>query len=150
MELFKEIRWLLIIVVSVSLYFPLNVPLAALAYKVQRGTRPLGMEQFPFWVRSALAAVGLTAMSYVTLLVDYYLVGLDMPADAIHIGLLLLYFPAGLWFFVMMFDLDEFGEGFNIFLLYLGLPAVVLVLMLAIGFRLPFLLPEGWILPSAA
>jgi hypothetical protein len=148
-ELLQELRWLLIVVAAVSLYFPLNVPLAALAFKVQRGTKPLGMESSSLWFRSTVAALGMTLMSWGAIFLDYYLVRVqDLPADVVHLTVLAFLVPAGMWYFFLIFGLDEALDAVSIFLIYLGLPGVVLTLLLVMNVRLPFVIPEGWVLPS--
>ena len=149
MELLKELRWLLIVVAAVSLYFPLNVPLAALAYKVQRGPKPLDIETEALWFRSTVAAFGLSVASWGAILLDYYLVrSQDLPADLVHLTLLGALVVLGIWYFFVIFGVDEATEAFGIFLLYLGLPGVVLTLLLLLNIRFALWIPEGWVLPS--
>lgn len=147
MELFQELRWILIIACSVSLFFPVNVPLAALAYKVQRGAKPLDLDTQAFWVRSAMAALGLTVLSWLVLFLDQYLVGLDFPADMVHLVLFLVLLPAGIWYFIWIFGVDEAMDGVNIFLIYLALPSLVLAFFVLINFTWPTALAESFLPP---
>jgi hypothetical protein len=144
-ELFREVRWLLILVVSISLYFPLNVPLAALAYRVQRGTKPIPLETGPFWTRSAFVALGLTILSYLTLGLDYFAVSWGLPADVVHLVFLGLYLPVGVWYVFWMFELEEALEAFNILLIYVALPGLPLALIVSLGFDLPVWLADSWL-----
>jgi hypothetical protein len=147
-EQFNEVRWLLVLVVSAALYFPLTVPLAALAYKVQRGPKPIEMEPAPFWTRSTLVALGLALMAGAVMFVDHWLVSLDFPAGFVHLALLLLFLPAGAWYVFWMFEYDELSEGVSAFLVFIGLPAVLFAFFLLFNFRLPVALPESWVIPG--
>ena len=62
MDLFAFIGWCLAVLCLVTLAWPLNVPLMALAYKVRRGTEPLDIEGAELWTRSALGSAGLAGI----------------------------------------------------------------------------------------
>jgi hypothetical protein len=53
-DLFAFVGWFVAVVCAVTVAWPLNVPLMALAYKVRRGSEPLDLEARELWTRSAL------------------------------------------------------------------------------------------------
>ena len=89
------IRTVWVVVVSVSILLPLNIPLAALAYKIHLGDKPVPMETTPYWIRSTFVAVGLALMCLVLMFADYWLVTTGPPDQrGIDGGLLLRRGPA--------------------------------------------------------
>jgi hypothetical protein len=90
-------EWVADLVILV-LFWLANVLLAALAYKLQVGYKPLPMPPLEFWIRSSLAGSGLAAMLFVAYLL-YYLTAFaweapDAVANSIFWVLLLAYLPA--------------------------------------------------------
>lgn len=149
MDLFEFCRWALILTVSSTLYFPLTMPLAALAFRIQLGTRKFPFDEDEgFWWRCALAALGLSLLSGVVLLLDWFLVSSDMPAGIVHIALLMAYLPAAVWHLFWSFACDDLGEGLGILVVYILLPSLLLGLLLLFGVRFPITLAESWIGPA--
>jgi len=146
-EFFDLFRWGLIVVVSITALFPLNVPLAALAYKVRLGPRPVPLEPAAFWGRAALAALALAGMSVVLVVLDLVLVAADIPAGVVHLGLLMLYIPPAVWVLFRVFALEDALEGLSLFLIYVLLPGLPLLLLYAL-FHLPLLPAESWLAPT--
>jgi hypothetical protein len=141
----EVIRWVLILLVSVSIYWPLNIPLAALAYKVRLGPRPLPMETSAFWTRATFVALGLAVLAAALMFLDYGLVtGMEMPAAIVHLGLFLLYLPVAVWYVFWMFALDDLLEAFSLLLIYLCLPGFVLALLWQFDVQLPLALADSW------
>jgi hypothetical protein len=143
-EFFELFRWGLIVVVSITALFPLNVPLAALAYKVRLGPAPVPMEQAAFWGRATLAALSLAGMTLVLVAVDTVLVNVDVPAGVVHLALLMVYIPAAVWVLFRIFALDDALQGLSLLLLYVCLPGLPLLLLYAL-FHLPWLPAESWL-----
>ena len=54
LEFWEFFRQVLILLIIISLAFPLNVPLAAVAYKVRLGARPIPLSWVSFALRSVL------------------------------------------------------------------------------------------------
>jgi hypothetical protein len=148
-EFFNLFRWALILIVSVTIAFPLNVPLAALAYKVRNGPAPVPMEPAAFWGRATLAALVLAGLSLVTSLIDYVLVSsAEVPANVVHLGLVLAYLPAAVYIVFRVFELEDPFQALSLFVLYVCLPGLPLLLLYALfDLRLPFQLAEGWLAP---
>jgi hypothetical protein len=142
------VSWAVAVVAAVTLLWPLNVPLAALAYKVRNGPGPLGLEE-GFWWRSTFAALGLAGMTLVLLGLAYLLVGAaKMPPGVIHLVLLLSYIAAAGWYLFWIFALEDIGQGLSVFLIYVllaGLPLLVLGRWFGWWARLAAAWP--WLLP---
>jgi hypothetical protein len=129
-ELFAFVSWCLVTVVAVTLFWPVNIPLMALAYKVRHGGKPIDMDGREFWIRCTLAALGLTGMTLLTLGLVYVLVRrAELPAGAIHLTLLLAYLPAAVGFVFWVFGLEDMVQAVGVFLLYILLPGFPLLLL---------------------
>jgi hypothetical protein len=145
------LAWSLLVIHGVALLWPVNTLLMALAYKVQNGQAPLGMEAREFWSRSAFAALALAVLSLLLVGAAYLLVGAaELPGGPIHLILLLLYLPAAVALVFWLFALDDVLQALSIFAIYILLPGAVL-LVLAWWFswfdRIREQVP--WLLPSS-
>jgi hypothetical protein len=149
-ELFNFIRWVLVIIVTTTLFWPLTVPLAALAYKVRLGPEPVPMDTTAYWTRSAFAALGMAVMALVLAGVDYLLISGGMPPGVVHFALLLLYVPVAIWFLTTMFALEDLLQGLSVLIIWVFLPGLVLGGLNLIGFGLPLALAESWLPPVAS
>ncbi|HKI35661.1 MAG TPA: hypothetical protein VKA46_27645 [Gemmataceae bacterium] len=130
MDLFPFIGWVVAVVCLVTLAFPLNVPLMALAYKVRHGSEPLEVEGSELWTRSALASAGPAGLSLVLLLLAYALVqGAELPRGITLVVLLLAYLPAAVAYVTWCWGYDEFVDGLSVFLIYVLLPGLPLLLI---------------------
>ncbi len=147
MDLFEFMRWVLIISLSIN-FFPINIPLAAMAYKIRLGNAKLPMDTDVFWWRSTGVALGLFGLSLVTMVLDFLAVSIDFPPGLVHIVLFLLYLPAAVWYVFWMFALDDILEGFSLLMIYTWLPGLILALLVTFGFHLPVLPAESMIQPN--
>src|SRR2546430_11689471 len=95
MEFFAFFRHLLIILIAISLYWPLNVPLAALAYKVRLGAEPVPLPVVTFWVRSTVAALGMAVLSVSLLGSDQFLTSIGLPPGPVDLAMAIVYVPLG-------------------------------------------------------
>lgn len=130
MDLFAFIGWVVAVVCLVTLAWPLNVPLMALAYKVRRGTQPLDVEGAELWTRSALASGGPAGMSLALLLLAYLLVqGAGLPQGPTVLVLLMAYLPAAVAYVTWCWGYDELVDGLSVFLIYVLLPGLPLLLV---------------------
>jgi hypothetical protein len=129
-DTFAYIGWVVAVVCAVTLAWPLNVPLMALAYKVRRGSEPLDVEGAELWTRSALAAAGPAGMSLVMLLLGYLLVQVaELPRGATFLVLFVAYLPAAVAYVTWCWGYDEFVDGLGVFLIYVLIPALPLLLI---------------------
>jgi hypothetical protein len=130
--LFSFVSWCLTIIAVVTVIWPLNIPLAALAYKVRLGYRPLTMERRAFWWRCTFATLSLAGMTLV-LLGPYSLLyalveGAEFKPNQVQLVLLMAYVPAAVWVMFIMFAYEDMLEALSLFLLYILLPGLPLLL----------------------
>jgi hypothetical protein len=144
-ELFSFVRWVLVVAITTTLFWPLTVPLAALAYKVRLGPAlvPLGTQAY--WTRSAFAALGLAVLALLLAGADALLCAGGMPPGVVHVILLLVYLPVATWSLTVMFALDDLGEGLSVLLIWIFLPGLVLGMLNLIGISFPMALAESWL-----
>jgi len=129
-DIFRFISWCLIAVYAVTLIFPVNVALVALAYKVKLGGRPIDMEPGEFWWRCSFAALGLAGLSLVLIAFDYGLIAsVQMPAGPVQLTLFLLYLPAAIGFLFWILGMDDVMNAASVFVLYILLPGLPLLLI---------------------
>src|SRR5574341_2263792 len=107
----------------ITLAWPVNVPVMALAYKYRHGRQPIPLSAGELWGRSAIAALVLGAMSLVPLLGAYLV--LEDSTAAFHPCsllpyLLLIYLPIASYFVRWVFYLEEAIEGFSLVAVYLA------------------------------
>ena len=130
MDILAFLAWALVTIYGVTLLWPVNAGLMALAYKVQNGPAPVAYEGNEFWVRSTFAALALAVLSLVMLGLAYLLVGsAGLPAGPVHLILLLLYLPAAVALVFWLFALDDVLQALSIFAIYVLLPGAVLLLL---------------------
>jgi len=146
-EFYTFVRWVLVIAISTTLFWPLTVPLAALAYKVRLGPAPVPLEPAAYWTRSAFAALGLAFLALVVAGLDNLLWLGDFPAKLVHVVVLLAYIPAAVWFLTVIFALEDLGQGLSVLTIWIFLPGLVLGLMSLIGITFPLDLAESWLPP---
>jgi hypothetical protein len=116
--------------ILVAALWPFNVPLAALAYKIHRGPRPLGIERAELWTRSTFAALCVALATLAMLLVDFVLIRFAaLPAGPIQLAGFLLYVPVAVWILFVFFALDDLLAGLGLFVIYVYLPAGVLFVL---------------------
>jgi len=141
-EVYLFFRWLLVVAVTVSVFWPLNVPFAALAYKVRNGQQPLPLETGPFWIRSTFAGLGMAVLALLAVLIDVLLVQADLPAGIAHVIVVLLFTPAAVWFLFWIYALDEMPQGASVLLLFVFLPGLPLALLWWLGVQVP---ADAWL-----
>lgn len=154
MDLFSFVAWLLLTMVVVTIAWPLNVPLLALAIKVRRAQQPLGYETAELWWRSTFGALGLAVLALIVVGLSYGLV-VEMEMSAargpVHLVLLLVFIAAAVPYLFWVLGLDEMVEAAGIFVLYVflpGLPLFLLGWLLGLGGRVAPLAP--WLAPAAS
>jgi hypothetical protein len=144
-ELFAFFRWVLVITVTTTLFWPLTVPLAALAYKVRLGPAPVPMATSAFWTRSAFAALGMAVLALLLAGLDALLALGGFPPGVVHFALLLLYVPLAAWFLTVLFALEDPLEGLSVLVIWIFLPGLLLGALSLLGFELPLALAESWL-----
>jgi hypothetical protein len=152
-DLFSFAAWMLLTTVLVTIVWPLNIPLLALAIKVRRGQQPIGYETpAELWWRCTFGSLGLAVLALIAVGLSYGLiVELDLqPARGpVHLVLLLLLFTGGVPYLFWMLGLEDVIEAAGIYFLYVflpGLPLFFLGWLLSLGDRVGPLVP--WLAPA--
>jgi hypothetical protein len=148
-EFFEFFRQVLIFLVTISLYWPLTIPLAALAYKVRHGATPIPLGTVAYWLRSTVAALGMVVIALSLTGFDATLTAADLPPGVVHLVIFALFVPLASWWMYTVFALEDFWEGLSTLLLFVFVPGIVLVLLhLAFDVKAPhFLDIYEWIKP---
>ena len=130
MPLFNFVSWCLLTIGVVTLIWPLNIPLLALAYKVRLGYRAVPLAKAAFWWRSTFGSLGLAGMTLVLMGVLYALVdGADFKPEQVQLVLLMAYLPAAVWYLFWMYAMEDMLESLSVFLLYILLSGLPLLLI---------------------
>jgi hypothetical protein len=151
-ELFNFFRLMLAVIATVTIAWPVNIPFAALAYKVRlgQGTNPL--EPRAFWTRSTFAALGLAGMSLVLLGIDYALAKqFEFPPGPVHLFLFMVYVPVAVWYLFVLYAMEDLLQALGVFVLYIFLPGLPLLLIDQVfDFRQPLSYALAWLPPVLA
>jgi len=132
-ELYRFFWGLLAWIATVAILWPVNVPMLALAYKIQNGPKPLTMEREDLWYRSIVAALFVAGITLGFVILDYLVVDWgDFPSGPIHLIIFLTYVPVAAWCLFVVFAYDDLLDGFSLLLIYLGLPIFALFLFNAV------------------
>ena len=148
-EFWDFFRQVLILLIIISLYFPINVLLAALAYKVRIGAKPVPLSITDFVLRSTVAALGMGVLSLSLMGFDKILTEAGLPPGLVHMTMCLCFVPLKRlgWMF-KAFALEDAWEGLSTLLLFIFLPGLVLVLVKLMASATPrpyFIDVEDWI-----
>lgn len=148
MGVFGFVSWSIVIIATVTLLWPLNIPLIALAFKVRNGQKPVDMEPKEFWTRSTFGALGLALLGLFLLLATYvFTVYMKLPFGPTQLTVLLFYLPIAVWYVFWMFALEDMGQALSLYLVYIllaGLPLLGLGHLFGIWNRLGKSLPWLW------
>jgi hypothetical protein len=126
--IFQFVSWCLVVIAAITLAWPVNVPLAALAYKIRNGPNKIDMDAEDFWWRCGFAALCLFGVSAVTLGLVYLFVDrLGLPSGLTHLVLLLAYLPVCVWIAFWAFALEDMLQGLGLFVIYVLLPGLPLL-----------------------
>jgi hypothetical protein len=133
-DLFSFANWVLVLILTITLLWPINIGLLILAFRVQLGTGKLPYDEpRELRWRAALGATGLVGLSLVFVGLAYVInVGAELTGSmrgAVYLTLLLLYVPAAVGFLFWCFAFEDLGPAVAVFLLYVGLPAFPLLLV---------------------
>jgi hypothetical protein len=147
LEFFQFFRQVLILLIVISLYWPLNVPFAALAYKIRNGPGPIPIETMSLWWRATIAGLGMAVLSLSLMGFDGFLTTAGIPAGLVHALMFMCFIPLGAWWMFTAFALEDSWEGLSALLIFVFLPGLFLVLLkLIFGLDPPhFIDVRGWI-----
>ena len=129
MALYNFFSWCLTYITVITVFFPVNVLLMALVYKIRSGGQKIDMEPREFWWRSTFASLGLGILSLVTLGVAYLLIeGAELPKGQLHLVLFMAYLPVAVGYVFWVYALEDLLQGLSVFSMYVLLPALPLFL----------------------
>jgi hypothetical protein len=119
----------------VAMLFPVNVPLAALAFRIWRETKETDVEGSELWIRSGLASFGVALVCLGFIALDFVLADLaEFPAGPIHIIVFTGFFALACWVMAYVFSFEDYFQGVSLTVIYLFLPLIALfVLNAALG-----------------
>jgi hypothetical protein len=127
-DLFGFVSWVIVLCVAATLFWPVNIPLVALAYKIRQGSQPLSIEPKELWVRSTFAALALAVLSAVLIGLLYTLIGsVGFPPGVVQFTLLIAYLAAAVGLLFWLLALEDLLQATSILLLYVVLPAIPLL-----------------------
>ncbi|MCI0640234.1 MAG: hypothetical protein L0Y72_29295 [Gemmataceae bacterium] len=133
MELFAFFRDTLAWIATITVLLPLNIPMLALAYRIQNGPKPLDMEPAELWSRAGGAGVCLAALCAAFVYLDYLLAdAAELPPGPIHLLILFGYVPAAVWIVFVFFAYSDLFDALSVLVIDLGLPIFVLFFLNAI------------------
>jgi hypothetical protein len=129
-DLFGFVSWTVVLILAVTLFWPLNIPVLALAYKVRQGKQPITIEPKELWVRVLFAALALAVESAVMLGLLYLLThSAGLPAGGVEFILLIAYLPAAVALLFWILALEDLLQATSVLLLYILLPGLPLLLI---------------------
>jgi hypothetical protein len=131
-DLFTFASWVLVVVAAVTVLWPLNVPLLAVACKLRVAWGKLDYEPGEFWWRCIFGSLGLAAMTLVMLGLAYLIiVGAELPQSrgVVHLVLILIYLPAAVAFLFWVLALEDLVQALSVFLIYLLVPGLPVFLI---------------------
>jgi hypothetical protein len=110
--------------------FPVNIPLAALAFRIWRETKQTDVEGSELWIRSGLASFGVAVACAAFLGLDYVLAELaEFPAGPIHIIAFVGFLAVACWVMAYMFSFEDYFQGVSLTIIYLFLPLIALFVL---------------------
>lgn len=134
MELYKFFWGALAWIATVACLWPVNVPVLALAYKIQQGTKPIDEDmRDELWYRATLGAFFLALATAGFIFLDYlFLDYTEFPAGPIHLVVFMAYVPAGAFILFYFLGYSDLLDGLGLFVIYIGLPLALLVVVNAV------------------
>jgi hypothetical protein len=130
LDLFGFVSWVVVLILTVTLLWPINTLLLALAYKVRQGTQPISIEVNELWIRAVFASLALALTSVVMLGLLYgFTQSAQMPAGVVQSVLLAAYLPAAVGLLFWILALEDLLQATSVFMLYILIPGLPLLLI---------------------
>lgn len=128
MEFYLFVWGILAWTVLVACLVGLNIPMAALAFRVWHGTRSMDEEdRDTLWFRSLLVSFTIAGIAVLLVVVDHVLVEWgQFPAGPVHLVVYLGLIGLAAWMMMLFFGVEDFFQGLSLTVLYLYLPVVIL------------------------
>jgi hypothetical protein len=150
-DIYGFASWCFTLLVFVTVAWPVNAFFLALAVKISKGRSRLDMSFSELFWRSLGGSLGLAVASLIAMGIAYGLVvGAEVPAGMVHIGLLFAFVLAAIAFLVWILAIDDLGQTLSIFFLYVLLPGLPLLLAGRLfGFWATLRQSAPWMLPGS-
>ncbi len=151
MDIYSFAGWCFTLMVLVTIAWPVNTLFLALAVKISKGSKPLGMSAGELFWRSLGGSFGVALASLICLGIAYGLiVSAEVPAGMVHIGLIFVLVLASIGFLLWILATDDLGLTLSIFLLYVLVPGLPLLLVgRFLGLWTALRQSAPWILPGS-
>jgi hypothetical protein len=115
---------------TVAILCPLNMPMAALAFRIWRENRDTDIEGAELWQRAFLASAALAVLTVAFVAVDWALTDYaEFPPGPIHLVIFIGFIALASWVMFYIFSLDDYFEGLSLVAIYLFIPVIVLFLL---------------------
>jgi hypothetical protein len=139
-DIFEFCRAALAWMTTVAVLWPVNAPMAALAFRIWRETKQTDIEGSELWIRAFLASGALALLMVGFVLVDWLLADVaEITSGPIHLVILIGFIALASLVVQYLFSLDDYFEGLSLVIVYLFLPLFVLFVLNAL---------LGWLSPS--
>ena len=133
MDIFQFVWSTLAWTVTVAALWPLNVPMAALSFRIWRETKESDIEGTELWFRAFLASTSLAILTILFVAIDWAIADVaEFPAGPVHLAVLLGLLAAASGIVVYIFSLEDFFQGVSLVIIYLYLPVIALWLLNAL------------------
>jgi hypothetical protein len=133
---------------AVAGFPPLTIPWGVMAFKIWHGTKPIDEElSDELWSRSWRASVMMFLAAIGFLLLDFVAADwLGLPVGPVHIVFLVVFLAAAAGLMMHYFSMEDFFQGLSMTILYLYIPAALLVpLWWLIGWNPLFTYVLSWL-----
>jgi hypothetical protein len=125
---------------TIAVLFPLNAPMAALAFRIWRETKETDIEGGELWTRAFLASGALALIMVGFVLLDWVLADVaEIASGPIHLAVFIGFVALAALVVQYMFSLDDYFQGLSMVIVYLFLPLFALFVLNAL---------LGWLNPS--
>ena len=111
-----------------------NILILPLAYKIQKGAKPLDeTEREEIWTRAIYGALMLAGVTVAFVLLDWFITDwAGFPSGPIHLFVFIAYVPAAVWVLFIAFGYTDYLEGLSVFTIAVSLSVLALVVVNAV------------------
>jgi hypothetical protein len=115
---------------TVAIIWPVNAPMAALAYRIWRETKETDIEGGELWTRAFLASGVIALLMIGFVLLDWLLADVaEIASGPIHLAVVIGFLALAALFVQYFFSLNDYFEGLSMLVVYLFLPVLALFLL---------------------
>src|SRR5947209_697970 len=108
---------------TIAVLWPVNAPMAALAFRIWRETKETDIEGSELWTRAFLASAALAVLVIGFVLLDWLLADMaEFPPGPIHLVIFAGFVALAAWLMQYLFSLEDYFQGLSLVVIYLFLP----------------------------